>query len=67
MKKIVSVFTLLLITLEPISPAINAFNTGITVDSSTRTNLGCFNASFITNVIMAEVYDSSGRLLTTIS
>ena len=55
------------IPLDPISPAINAFSTGITVDSSTRTNLGCFNASFITNVIMGEVYDSSSRLLTTIS
>lgn len=54
------------IPLDPISPAINAYSTGITVDSSTRTNLGCFNASFNTNAIIAELYDSSNRLLTTI-
>jgi hypothetical protein len=53
--------------LDPISPTANAFSTGITVDSDTRTNLGCFNTSFSTNVIGADLYDSSSRLVTTIN
>ena len=55
------------IPLDPASPGINAYSTGITADSSNRVNIGCFNASFITNVIVAEVYDSSNRLLKTVS
>ena len=51
---------------DPVSPTANAYSVGITVDSDSRTNLGCFNTSFSTNVISAEVYDSANRLVTTI-
>jgi hypothetical protein len=53
--------------LDPVSPTVNAYSLGITVDGDSRTNLGCFNASFSTNVINAEVYDSANRLVTTIT
>lgn len=52
--------------LDPVSPGVLAYSTGISVDSTSRTNLGCFNASFSTNLVDADVYDSSGKLLTTI-
>jgi hypothetical protein len=52
--------------LDPVSPTTNAYSIGITVDGDNRTNLGCFNTSFSTNVISAEVYDSANRLITTI-
>ncbi len=52
---------------DPVSPTASAYSTGITVDADTRTNIGCFNTSFSTNVISAEVYDSANRLLTTIT
>ncbi|MEW5977783.1 MAG: hypothetical protein AB1898_18470 [Acidobacteriota bacterium] len=51
--------------LDPVSPSTSAYSMGITVNSNTRTNIGCFNTSFSTNVINAELYDSSGKLLTT--
>jgi hypothetical protein len=53
--------------LDPVSPTANAYSIGITVDGDTRTNLGCFNTSFSTNVISAEVYDSTNRLVTTVA
>lgn len=53
--------------LDPVSPTAAAYSTGITVDTDTRTNIGCFNTSFSTNVIIAEVYDSANRLITTVS
>jgi hypothetical protein len=31
--------------LDPVSPSVNAYSTGITQDSSNRVNIGCFNAS----------------------
>ncbi|MSO24142.1 MAG: hypothetical protein EXQ58_13050 [Acidobacteria bacterium] len=52
--------------LDPVLPTGNAYSIEITVDGDTRTNLGCFNASFSTNVISAEVYDSANRLVTTV-
>jgi len=52
--------------LDPVSPTANAYSIGITVDGDSRTNLGCFNTSFSTNVISAELYDSANRLITTI-
>ena len=55
------------IPLDPVSPGINAYSTGITADSSNRVNIGFFNASSIANVIVAEVYDSSNKLLRTVS
>jgi len=53
--------------LDPISPTAAAYSTGITVDADTRTNIGCFNTFFSTNVIIAEVYDSANRLITAVS
>ena len=53
--------------LDPVSPTAAAYSTGITVDADTRTNIGCFNTSFSTNVIIAELYDSANRLVTTVS
>ena len=53
--------------LDPVSPTASAYSTGITVDADTRTNIGCFNTSFSTNVINADLYDSANRLITTIT
>ena len=53
--------------LDSVSPTVAAYSTGITVDADTRTNIGCFNTSINTNVIIAEVYDSSNRPVTTVS
>lgn len=39
-----------------------SFSTGITVDSNSRTNIGCFNQSASANTIRATVYDKSGTL-----
>lgn len=52
--------------LDPVSPTAIAYSIGITVDGDNRTNIGCFNTSFSTNVINADVYDSANRLVTTI-
>jgi hypothetical protein len=52
--------------LDPVAPTATAYSIGITVDGDNRTNLGCFNTSFSTNVINADVYDSANRLVTTI-
>jgi hypothetical protein len=38
-----------------------SFSPGITVDSSSRTNVGCFNQSDVANVVTATVYDNSGK------
>jgi hypothetical protein len=38
-----------------------SFVAGITVDSSTRTNIGCFNQSAVANTIKATVLDNSGK------
>lgn len=53
--------------LDPVSPTANAYSVGITVDVDNRTNIGCFNTSFSTNVISADVYDSANRLVTTVT
>ena len=53
--------------LDPVSPTTNGYSIGITVDIDNRTNLGCFNTSFSTNVISADVYDSANRLVTTVT
>jgi len=55
------------IPLDPVSPGTNAYSTGITVDSSNRVNIGCFNVSSLANIVVAEVYNSSNQLLNTIS
>lgn len=38
-----------------------SFSAGITVDSRTRTNVGCHNQSGVANRITATIYDASGR------
>jgi len=53
--------------LDPVSPGVNAYSTGITQDSSNRVNIGCFNASSLANIIVAEVYDSSNQIIKTVS
>ncbi len=52
--------------LDPVSPTASAYSIGVTADGENRTNLGCFNTSFSTNVINADVYDSANRLVTTV-
>jgi len=37
-----------------------AYTPGISVNSQTRTNIGCFNASESANSVVADVYDASG-------
>lgn len=37
-----------------------AFSAGVTVDSSSRTNIGCFNQSPDTNTVTATVFDRTG-------
>jgi hypothetical protein len=39
-----------------------SFSAGITVDSASRTNIGCFNQSSAANTIRATVYDQTGAL-----
>jgi hypothetical protein len=38
-----------------------SFAAGITVDSSSRTNIGCFNQSDAANVVKATVFDNTGK------
>ena len=38
-----------------------SFSGGITVDTNSRTNVGCFNQANVTNTITAKVYDNSGK------
>ncbi len=38
-----------------------SFAAGVTVDSSTRTNVGCFNQSDGANQVRATIYDNSGK------
>ena len=53
--------------LDPVTPGVNAYSTGITQDSSNRVNIGCFNVSSLANIVVAEVYDSSNQLIKTVS
>ncbi len=39
-----------------------SFSAGVTVDSTSRTNIGCFNQSDAINVIAAKVLDKSGQM-----
>jgi hypothetical protein len=52
--------------LDPVTPGAKAYSVGITVNSTQRTNLGCFNTSFSTNLIDVELYDSANQLLNTL-
>lgn len=38
-----------------------SFAAGISVDSNTRTNIGCFNQASATNAVKATVYDNTGK------
>lgn len=49
-------------SLEFAGSASRAFSAGITADSSSRTNIGCFNQSGNANVVRATVYDKSGQM-----
>jgi len=40
---------------------------GVTVDSNNRTNIGAFNYSSSSNIVNAELYDSTGTLVTTLT
>lgn len=44
-----------------------SYSLGITVDSNNRTNIGAFNYSSSANIVTAELYDSSGALVTTLT
>lgn len=52
--------------LDPVTPGAKAYSVGITVSPTRRTNLGCFNTSFSTNLVDVEVYDSTNKLLNTL-
>ncbi len=53
--------------IENVVPDIDHFCLGITVDSSSRVNIGFFNNSEVQNEINADVYNSTGQLVTTIT
>jgi hypothetical protein len=38
-----------------------SYSAGITVDSNSRTNVGCFNQSDVPNVVTATVFDNTGK------
>lgn len=40
-----------------------SFSPGITVDSGSRTNVGCFNQSDVANTVKATILDASGTLI----
>jgi hypothetical protein len=44
-----------------------SYSLAVTVDSNNRTNIGAFNSSSSTNIVTAELYDSSGALVTTLT
>jgi hypothetical protein len=46
--------------------AAESYSPGIRVDSDFRSNVGCFNDSSSTNTIVADVFDASGNLVTTV-
>ena len=45
----------------------DAFSAGVRVDSDFRSNVGCFNDSGSTNVVVADVFDGSNNLVTTVT
>ena len=53
--------------LDAVSNLSQAYSLGITVDASTRTNIGAFNDSDGTNEINADVYSAAGTLLSTVT
>jgi hypothetical protein len=53
--------------LEDTLPEFDSFSLGINVNANSRANVGAFNSSAGANEINADVYDSSGSLLTTVT
>jgi hypothetical protein len=47
--------------------ASDAFSAGIRVDADFRSNVGCFNDSAATNTVIADVFDSSNNLVTSVT
>ena len=45
----------------------DAFSAGVRVDSDFRSNVGCFNDSGSTNSVVADVFDVSNNLVTTVT
>ncbi len=45
----------------------DAYSAGIKIDATTRSNIGCFNDSSLSNVVEAAIFDSSNNLVTTIT
>jgi len=45
----------------------DAYSAGIKVDAITRSNIGCFNDSSLSNVVEAAIFDFSNNLVTTIT
>ena len=55
-------------SLEEVGGTYQAFSAGIFVDHSSRSNIGCFNASlFSPQTVTAELYDNNGVLLNSYS
>ena len=48
--------------LEFAGTASRSFAPGVTVDSNTRTNIGCFDQSGATNTVKATILDSTGKV-----
>lgn len=48
--------------LEFAGSASRSYSAGISIDSSSRTNAGCFNQSDAANKVKATVYDASGKM-----
>ena len=53
--------------LDAVSNLSEAYSLGITVDASTRTNVGAFNDTESPNVINADIFDAAGTLLSTVT
>lgn len=53
--------------LEFAGTAARSFAAGVTIDATTRTNVGCFNQSSATNAVKATVFDGSGKSVSTIN
>jgi len=45
----------------------DAYSAGIRVDSDFRSNVGCFNDSGTTNLVVADVFDGAANLVTTVT
>ena len=54
-------------TTEEISPSRDNFSPGVIVSAAARTNIGCFNNNSSAQTIIAEVKDTRGALIETLS